>query len=301
MRKRYVSDEELNQIIKLKQSGASWLRIQDRTGVPRRSAGRAYADWLQNQSSEELKSARINVAAEIFREHVESLIELASLLVNYLDIPEVPNEARSSTEYLNYLLAKDFVGARRELQIFKRQKQLLFKSLREHTRGKVRWKAQDEWEEAWDRCIMLLAMLNEKAREATAVFANQKKNPIKSIMLKGSVEDAKRQIMQAILNVVWQNIVDDKLNPESPDLRISYQAADRTLAIFKEKESIEKMAADCSSIANSLCIEYKDDIIKLLILEARRMRNAVAELAEILNPLILRPIILRTRCELCPA
>ena len=45
MRKRYISDNELNQIIKLKQAGASWLMIQNQTGVPRRSAHNAYEDW----------------------------------------------------------------------------------------------------------------------------------------------------------------------------------------------------------------------------------------------------------------
>ena len=38
MRRRYVSDEELTQVIKLKQNGASWLRIENETGIPRRTA-----------------------------------------------------------------------------------------------------------------------------------------------------------------------------------------------------------------------------------------------------------------------
>ena len=63
MRKRYVSDDELNQIIKLKQAGASWLNIQNQTGVPRRSAGKSYEGWQRSQSIEELKAARVNVAA----------------------------------------------------------------------------------------------------------------------------------------------------------------------------------------------------------------------------------------------
>jgi len=58
MRKRYVSDEELNKIIRLKDSGASWLKIQDAIGVPRRTAKRAYEEYEQSKSFQELKAAR---------------------------------------------------------------------------------------------------------------------------------------------------------------------------------------------------------------------------------------------------
>lgn len=35
--------------------------------------------------------------------------------------------------------------------------------------------------------------------------------------------------------------------------------------------------------------------------EVRKMEKATGELREMLNPVKLRPMILRTRCELCPA
>ena len=50
MKKRLLADDEFNQVLKLKQAGASWLKIQREAGIPRRIAQRAYEDWQRNQS-----------------------------------------------------------------------------------------------------------------------------------------------------------------------------------------------------------------------------------------------------------
>ena len=71
MKKREFTDEEWALILKLKQSGASWLKIQDETGIPRRTIKRAYEEWESTKSYDELKQARIHVAGEEFRDHID--------------------------------------------------------------------------------------------------------------------------------------------------------------------------------------------------------------------------------------
>jgi len=163
MRKKYVSDEELYQIIKLHQSGASWLMIQNRSGVPRRSAKKAYEDWMRNQSIEELKAARVNIAAEEFREHVDLLIKLAESVVDGMKVPETNKVTINADESLYSLWEKkyrelknynpDKTIEKREKQRILRDYRMLLKSLQYHTREKVRWEVLDEWKQAWNNAV----------------------------------------------------------------------------------------------------------------------------------------------------
>jgi hypothetical protein len=90
MRRRHVSPEELAMIIRLRHENASWLKIQRETGVPRRIGQRAYVQWGRSQASEELKEARKDVAAQAFREHMDSLVTLATSFVMNLEVPHLP-------------------------------------------------------------------------------------------------------------------------------------------------------------------------------------------------------------------
>src|SRR5271157_1530345 len=96
MKKRLLADDEFNQVLKLKQAGASWLKIQREAGIPRRIAQRAYEDWQRNQSVIELKQSRQTVATEAFREHVASLINLGTFLAMNLEIPGTISAAAPS-------------------------------------------------------------------------------------------------------------------------------------------------------------------------------------------------------------
>ena len=162
MRKRYVSDGELNQVIKLKQSGASWMMIQNQTGVPRRSAQKAYEDWQRSQSIDELKAARVDVAAEEFRKHVDQLINLVESLARGLEVPKTPKITMNAEGYLDSLLEKIYrepkgyditqIIETRESQRFLREYHMLLKSLEYHTREKVHWQLLERWKEAWNAC-----------------------------------------------------------------------------------------------------------------------------------------------------
>jgi predicted esterase YcpF (UPF0227 family) len=76
---------------------------------------------------------------------------------------------------------------------------------------------------------------------------------------------------------------------------------DRTVAIFTEKELIESLIALCDKALEKLLNEDTVSLVKQLYDEVHNLRKAMDELAEMLNKLVLYPIILYTRCDLCPA
>jgi hypothetical protein len=328
MKKRLLSDNELNQVLRLKQAGASWLKIQRETGVPRRIAKRAHDDWQRRQSLAELKESRRAVAAEAFREHVDSLIRLGTFLAMHLDVPAaVPTEAPNSAQVLDGLWQANVLGelqdhslrefsgsgAERERRSITRQHQMLFQSLQDHTRGELRWEVLKEWESAWDNCRHLY---NELRKEATSVmrnFLNQEQgleNKIKNGSCKG---DAITQIVETLLGTIWPRIRDDKLDPHRDVFEViagpggSAHVAvagvgNSNFLTFVDRDLAEKAARLGNRVAKNLLLgESKDLIEKSLRGCISAMRRATEELADMLNPLVLRPIILRTRCELCPA
>jgi len=311
MRKRYVSDSELNQVIKLKQSGASWMMIQNQTGVPRRSAQKAYEDWQRSQSIDELKAARVDVAAEEFRKHVDQLINLIELLADGLEVPKTPRITINAQESIDSLFEKNYRELRgydsiqpiekRERERFIREYHMLLKSLEYHTREKVHWQLLERWIEAWDNCK---EHRNNFMNEGDTIAANIigiDADLIETINNKSQQAGAAGRMAESVIHAIWQKIADDTLDPEKPEIEFDFDSVDRIVTIPDEKGLYEKVAGILSQVAETFCIERKEDIIQPLLGDVSRMNEAISTLEEMLNPLVLRPLILRTRCDLCPA
>jgi len=311
MRKRYVSDDELNHIIKLKQAGASWLMIQNQSGVPRRSAQQAYEDWQRSQSIDELKSARVGVAAEEFRKHVDLLIKIAESLAGGLEVPATHKITINADELLYSLWEKSYRGIKnyqpdktiekRERQRFIREYQMLLKSLQYHTQERVRWEVLEDWKQAWNSSIGHMKRFEKEANSIAENITKTDASLFEIINSKSMQDKVEGRLAQTILNVTWQNIVDSTLNSENPEIYFSYELLDKNFPIPMDKESFEKIAEILRQVAEAFCAERKKDIIQPLINDDCRMSEAINTLEEMLNPLVLRPLIIRTRCELCPA
>lgn len=312
MRKRFVSYDELNRIIRLKHSGASWQKIQDQTGVPRRSAKQAYEDWHRSQAIEELKAARVVVATEELRKHVDQLIDITNSLAVGLRVPLKPEETLKAEEFVNSLWEQKYVEPKgsqedktkeeRERRRFVRECQMLLKSLQDHTREKVHWKLLDQWKEAWNRCIVHLSGLEKYIKVvADEIVSKDTDGIIDSINKKRETDTAAQQMAQAVLNVIWQSIINGTLDPENPKIILSYKSINDSVDILIEKELFEGLDAILRPVAEEFCTNKKQIIIKPLIDDVLRMNETINKFEEMLNPLILRPLILRTRCELCPA
>lgn len=57
----------------------------------------------------------------------------------------------------------------------------------------------------------------------------------------------------------------------------------------------------CRQVVANLREGTKSDLVQRLTDKVRRMQDRTEELEKSLDRLILRPVILRTRCDLCPA
>ena len=319
MRRRDVSPEELARVVNLRQINTSWLKIQRDTGVPRRIAKRAYEDWARSQSREELKEARKDVAAEEFRNHLGSLVKLAEALVMALDIPEPTRPPVSAEENLRILLWGSNIAG--EYGVYGlsgtsgswgslRQNQILFKSLQSHTHEKVDWQMLEQWKKTWDECIRVQNELRQEARRMLSDFLKQKSG-LKNRIEKGSREkDTLDRMANGVLHTIWQGILAGK--PDQPPLveanvmggevtNVVFGEDHHSLGlVFTEADLAKEVQDACIRVAKNLVIVRKEDLGKL-VEDVHRMRQVTDKLTEMLNPLMLRPQILHTRCDLCPA
>jgi len=203
-----------------------------------------------------------------------------------------------------YQLSQD--EKKRKSQFVLRQKESLFQSLKHHTTEGVRWEVLNEWERTWNACTQVLAQLRVEASEMVPNFLKQESNLIKRIKEHSREEQPIERLAEAMIRVVldaiWQSIVDGKFSPECPEIQVSYELMGRAWSLrFADKSVIEEAAKVCTKAANTLCRGLKAHLVSHSYHEVGTMRNALEELGEMLNPLKLRPIILRTRCDLCPA
>jgi hypothetical protein len=336
-----LSDEELDKIIRLRQIGASWLKIQRETGIHRQTAKRAYTRWEHSKSMEELKEARQDVAAQALREHIQSLIRLAGSLVTNLGVPSWHTDMqKDAKQFFSWLLEQDllqryissetqahvytmgdtqcfYIGE--DSQSYRREKELLLESLKVHTREEVRWGdvLDNRWKNARDNCAKIVTKLQKEASQVVNNFVNQERqgNLFLQTMKEAIREDDPiKWVAEAVLKEIWRATLQDKLDEEGPwfqtvsrrtglpqDIDIDVMCRyERVLTFFgnTNKSLAEKVTQICNLAYNNLS---KGDMVKQLRDEVHRMKRATEELREMLNPVKLTPLILRTRCDLCPA
>ena len=316
MRKRYVADEEMNHILKLKQAGASWLRIQKETGIPRRTAKLAYEEWERTKSGEEIKRARTEVAAEEFRYHLEDLIALAQVFVRSLYIPMPMSKIDNTDEILETLWKQDIrkehrgsLGITEERQII-RENKMLFRSLQDHTRGKVRWQTFEEWKEALARYIGHCSSLQAEARQVLDNILNQHREFKSKLLTAGKGIKPAEYMTRGVVEAVWRAFLARKVEEaeafistrsfgeHAADVYFGKEASTTSLRLDDAKLA-EEVADVCRQAARNVSMKELP-----LVGEIKRDTDTLdkksKELEEMLNDLVLRPEILRTRCDLCP-
>ena len=349
MKRGGLAPEELDRVIKLKQIGTSWLKIQHETGISRRTAKRAYEKWQHNQSPEVLREARKDVAAKAFLDHLKSLTTLAGSVVANLSVPPSLAAMEKNTEqffawlwqqnllwrgvYISpetqerYNLSQTHVYSMGDPQCFVRgdpqfnvlENELLFNCLRDHTRGEgVRWEALGEWGKARDNCAKIVPNLQKETSEVVNNFLKleQQTNLLQRIKEASREDDPAKQMTQVILREIWQDILQDKLGEEDSwfqkvlrgkgvpqEINVKSKRGETVFTFFGDANMglAEEVTCICNLAYNVLRKGVESDMLKSLQKEVRAMEKATEELREMLNPVKLTPMILRTRCDLCPA
>jgi hypothetical protein len=166
----------------------------------------------------------------------------------------------------------------------------------------------DEWGKARNKSVKVLDRLRKETSEVVGNFVNQEQERQTNFLHRIKEESAERdkaveQMAKAVLTGVWQGILEDKLGQ---NLVLFLSSGDQglvkvsnvTFLVFNDRSLAEKVTHICNLAVNNLC---KADTVPQLRDEVHRMKKATEELREMLNPVKLTPMILRTRCDLCPA
>ena len=318
MRRRVIANDQVQAVIKLRQAGASWLRIEKQTGIARRTAKGAYEDWERAQSQVGLQQARREVIAEEFRAHIDEVTGHAVSLVDQVRLPGSASEEATADSVVGDLIGvqtKDrsqtpgvyWVDREREKRRTERRNRLLFEALRSHTSDEVQWQVLDDWKESWDRCIQALVQLRKEAGKVVSNYFDLEPDLREKVVAGTGRKGAIQVILEGVVEAVWRAI----LAGEREEAAVVFQASEGAGGIkvtgdetgpnlrllFKDRDLAESVAVVSNRSVQNLS---KRKVVGVVAGEIGVMAAAIGELEEMLDPLVLRALIVRTRCGLCP-
>jgi hypothetical protein len=319
MKKRELSPIELKKVVELRQLGAKWTEIERETKVERRAARRAYEEWERDQKMREQEAWRFRVVAEAFHEHLNDLIRLAQSLTDALHVPEMLWGLNSADEALGQLWIRNTEGQRepsptssveRERVVWRSK--MLLKSLRDHTRGKVRWEALEEWKQSRNNAVQYSKELRLKATEVIRNNLNNCLGLEKRIKTAIGDNDVIEKIADGVIENIWRGILTGNqeqihvikgasVTKEGQVWLEFYKSDSETRLFLNDVKLAKEVLSVCRWADDNLRKGLKSDLVQMLTDEVCQMQAKTKELEESLDELRLRPMILLTRCDLCPA
>ena len=189
---------------------------------------------------------------------------------------------------------------------------MLLESLRDHTREKVRWEALEEWKQSWNNAIQYSKELRLKATEIIRNNLNNCLGLEKRIEIVIGDRDAVEKIADGIIEHIWRGILTGKTDQIHVVKGISlftegqvwlefYESDSETRLYLNDIELAKEVWSICCQVVTNLREGTESDLVWKLTDEVSQIQARTKELEESLDELRLRPIILRTRCDLCPA
>jgi transposase-like protein len=307
-RKPRISEEQINEMIRLRRQGKSISAIARATGCHRQTV-RAYLK--ERQADILADEVRKQILTDELQNHLGSLSQFAASLVDHLTIPDSPTEERDVAAVLATLLPKGFpMGldsasrkARREQRETDRQNKMLMSSLREHTREKGWWQAFDEWQEAWNTCRSALQKLRGEANELVEKLINEKPNLKEEAERR--IKEERDTVERIISDVLWLVWWADTGKPVAKfgvkEGRVVAYFGDGTYHTIGHRLSEDSLCQDMKEVSifafETLCQSFSNKSIAEML---HRMDKNIEVIDDALDPFVLRPLLVRTRCELCP-
>lgn len=330
-----MSDEKLDEIITLRTRGEKWTKIHKITGIDRRTAKNVYEKWEYNSSVEKLQEVRKEIAAEEFRTHMKSIIQLAVSLVSNLSVPSSIDDIKNSEEFFMWFLEQDLLQrySTSEFQsdiypknfgqefhvgdprIYLDEKKLLYKSLRYHTRKDLRWNILDhDWKNAMDKCAKSVLQLQAETRQLVDNYLQNTKEPgfLERVKKAAKENDPAKNVARAIVNGIWLLIIQDKpiekllfetasRDITSVDVTVKLGSIPSGILLKLVGNDSQYLADNIKTQCNSaVTILRQSSVVHRLYTEVGNIRRTSDTIREMLNPLKLSPMILQTRCDLCP-
>jgi len=189
---------------------------------------------------------------------------------------------------------------------------MLFKSLKEHTRGRVRWQALDEWKEARDSASGHSRELRSEATEIVANILNSSPDLKARVMVAIAGGDVTRRISNGLMEAMWRGVSTGNQEQIRAMIGASavtegqvwlefYEGDSETRLLLNDVELAKEVLSVCHWADGNLRRGLKSELVQRLTDDVCQMQARAKELEESLDELPLRPMILRTRCDLCPA
>ena len=306
-----ITDEQISEMIRLRRQGKSISAIARVIGCNRQTV-RVY---LKERQADILAGeVRRQVLTDELQKHLNDLTEFAVSFRGYLTRPASLGEDRDAATVFKPLLGEDLPQgldsdsqkARREQRQIERRNRVLLLSLRGHTRGQGWWTAFEEWQGAWNICLNALQELRGEAYELVQNLINEKTN-LKEEVERQSIKerDEVRRIADDMLWVVWWVGTGTK-----PVKKLEFRAEKgQAVAYFSDQShfplwhrlSDVSLNPDMVEVCkHAFDILYQSFIDKNIPEMFHRMDEKIEVIDDALDPFILRPLLVRTRCELCP-
>lgn len=319
MKRVKLTPEQLKNVIRHRQVGLSWLGIQNATGTSRRVAQRAYEQWEQARSIRELENVRVKVGEIEFERHLDTLTRWAESLVDYLLLPVYPVFTSDAETYFEKLMERDTAeplveaiqvameDRSRERRI--RRNRLLFESLKEHTADIILWgDLLTDWMWGWNTCFRLYPEVVDGVAETVQITLDRIPGFDEMFTKPRGQKKPSETLRQGIEAVLWRGIAQGDIgaatgliqveNVEVMDVELLHITIGGRSLLQRENSEMDPSLVDlCRRIVDEL---WGRDDTKEVREAVDRMRGVVEELETALEPLLLRPHILRTRCRLCP-
>ncbi len=308
-----ITDQQISDMMRLRRQGESISAIARAIKCNRQTVRVYLKERQADVLADEVRKQQLT---DELQRHLNDVTEFAVSFKSSVTAPRSPTEDRDASAVFELLLGKDLPRgldwesrqARREQRQREHRNRMLLISLQEHTRGQGWWRAYEEWQEAWNMCRDALRELRGKADEVVENRINEKpslKEEVERQSSKRGRDDTVRRIVSDMLSVVWGAATGsrpvEKFEFGEGEGRIVACFADGTFFPLGHRlieVSVSPDMADLYKLAfKTLCQSFTDKSIPEML---HRMDEKIEIIDDALDPFILRPLLIRTRCSLCP-
>jgi len=307
-----VAGQQIAEMIRLDRQGWSISAIARSVGCHRQTV-RVYLK--ERQADILADEVRKQLLTDELRRHLDELIQFPASLGDYVTAHTSPFDDQDDEAVIDPFwrkgLPKGLESDQRQLRLVRRRNKMLFESLREHIGDKGWWQAFEEWKKAWNTCNVALKEFREEADKEVGRL-------IKELGFKEEAEketgeqDTVKKMARPVLWMVWWAGTSDKPVEEAEKVTEYNSRIKEGQLIAEDREGFyplglmvsevalteDKVVTVCDSAFETLRQSFIDQRIPEA-LEAEKKK--VEEVQDALDPFILRSLLVRSRCALCPA